>query len=145
MMTQSDRSAVVLDTNVVSILYERDSPGHEFCYESLRDRRKLVSFITEYEIRWGIERSGWSSIRKQRVLNDLRIYQVVWGRFYIVRAAVELMARCRHQPPSFPDLFIASTAYAHNCPLVTDDKRLAEQLSAAGFHNVITRHSLVAG
>ena len=30
MMTQSDRSAVVLDTNVVSILYERDSPGHEF-------------------------------------------------------------------------------------------------------------------
>ena len=104
-----------------------------------------MSFITEYEIRWGIERSGWSSIRKQRVLNDLRSYQVVWGRFYIVRAAVELMARCRHQPPSFPDLFIASTAYAHNCPLVTDDKRLVEQLSAAGFHNVITRHSLAAG
>ena len=140
-----DQGQAVLDTNVVSILRRGDSPERDFYGTWLQGRHLLISFMTEYEIRLGIESSGWSSRRKQRVLDDLEYYEVVDGDSEIVLAAVELMVRCKHQRPSLQDLFIASTAYALHCPLVTDDRRLVEQLSAAGFEDVITRHAVGLG
>lgn len=141
-MMPSDRGLVVLDTNVVSALYDVDSEAHEFYAPRLRDRRKVISFVTQYEVRWGVETSGWSDRRKQLVISDLEGYEVVWGDFVIVRYAVELMALCIQQRPSFQDLFIASTAYALGCLLATDDRRLVEQLSTGGFHNVISRYAV---
>lgn len=142
MVTQSDSDLVVLDTNVVSTLYKRDSHLREFYLDRLQDRQKLISFVTQYEVRWGIARSGWSERRKIDALNELESYEVVWGNSVVVQAAVELSLLCRQQPLSFQDLFIASTAYALGCPLATDDRRLATQLSSAGFGDVITRHGV---
>ena len=137
---------VVIDTNIVRILTDgRDVSARRFYVERIGDREVAISFVTEFEVLHGMEQAGWSASRRGEALSAMLRYRRLDGDSRIVQAAVELMALCKHQPPSFPDLFIASTAYAYQCPLVTDDRRLVEQLSAAGFEDVITRHAAGLG
>ena len=134
---------VVIDTNIVRILGDqRGTDLHRYYYERLAPCDLVISFVTEYEVLHGMEKAGWSRARRSEMMSFLTRYRVVDGYSGIVQAAVELSVMCQDEHPSFQDLFIASTAYALGCPLATDDRRLVEQLSIGGFHNVISRYAV---
>ena len=143
MVSSTNADLVVVDTNVVKLLnYGHDIDGHDFYRDRLEGRNIVISFVTDLEIRRGVARARWSSSRRDGVLAEQLKYPVIWFNRRYQEAAVELSVMCREQPPSFQDLLIASTAYALGCPLATDDRKLVEQLSTGGFHNVISRYAV---
>ena len=142
-MLASWTGEVVIDTNIVRILAdERGTDRNRYYAERLAPHDLVISFVTEYEVLHGMELAGWSRARRSEVMSRMMNYRVIDGHSGIVQAAVGLSVLCRRQPLSFQDLFIASTAYALGCPLATDDRKLVEQLSIGGFHNVISRYAV---
>lgn len=143
MVSATNSELAVIDTNIVKILnYDVGSDLYDFYRDRLEGKSLVISFVTDLEVRRGLSKESLSRDRHDRVLADLLKYPVIWFNRTFQEAAVELSVLCRRQPPSFQDLMIASTAYALGCPLATDDRRLATQLSVAGFGDVITRHGV---
>ena len=138
-MTRQD--IAVVDTNVVRILTVRGhSPRRDFYYSRLADKRLIVSFFTVHEVMWGLADSDIGPRRRAEILADLGRYDIDFASNELIAASVQLRIACRHQPLSFQDLFIASSAVALQCPFATDDRDLAEALASAGVPGVISRH-----
>jgi tRNA(fMet)-specific endonuclease VapC len=111
-------SIVVLDTNIVSYLMK----GHSLAetYRShLEGNTLAISFMTIAELYEGAYRRNWSRKRRDGLKRLLKSYLVipyspsiceVWGRIRAGRKA---------QPISVDDAWIAASAVAYDCPLVT--------------------------
>ena len=120
--------AVVLDTNVVSYLLK----GHSLAnlYRPHLDGKTLaISFMTVGELYEGAYRQDWSEKRLEKLKAELRNYLVipyspticdVWGRIRAERKA---------QPISVDDAWIAASALAHECPLLTHNPNDFEGIS----------------
>jgi len=115
---------VVLDTNVVSFLH-RGHPRAARFEPLLHGRLPAVSFATVAELRYGALKAGWGERRRRVLDRTLRRYlflpanpevSAAWAR---IRAAMDA-AGCGM---GGPDRWIAATALAFDCPLLTDDER----------------------
>lgn len=115
-------SAVVVDTNVVSFIFKKDTRARLF-RKHLTGRTLLISFMTLSELHlWSLERR-WGQARREQLALHL-------GR-YVVHHSDPLLcqrwAEVRHQgdrkgrPIGFADAWIAVTALYHDLPLVTDN------------------------
>lgn len=128
--------AVVLDTNIVSYLLK----GHSLAgaYRAHLEQRTLaISFMTVGELYEGAFRRNWSVEKMHQLQEALKAYLVIpfsqsvcetWGRIRAERKA---------QPISVDDAWIAATALAHGCPLVTHNPSDFQGISAL---DVITEH-----
>ena len=138
-MTRQDIALV--DTNIVSILALRGhSEERDYYRARLAGKRLVISFITVHEVMWGLADRDLGPRRRAEILTDLRKYEIRYASDALISASVQLRIACRHQPLSFQDLFIASSAVALQCPFATDDRDLAEALANAGVPGVISRH-----
>ena len=110
--------ALVLDTNIVSYLMRGDSRAVAY-RRHFEGKTLAISFMTVGELYEGAYRRGWAE-KKFRILREqLKTYVVIpfspvlcetWGR---------LRAERRNQPIAVDDGWIAATALAYECPLVT--------------------------
>jgi tRNA(fMet)-specific endonuclease VapC len=112
--------AVVLDTDVVSYLYKRDTRA-ELYRQHLTDPPFIISFMSLAELRrWTIERS-WGEKRRQDLDDYLSRYFVVHSEDQICSRWAEAMntARLKGRPIASSDAWIAATALFLDVPLVT--------------------------
>ena len=114
---------VVLDSNIVSYILNRDSRAG-FYEERLRGYRQIISFQTLQESRYGASKRGWGDKRKRELDLYLSRYDVFWPDSDLTRMSGDLRAEMElmGHPLSVADAWIAATALYLDCPLATHDR-----------------------
>lgn len=116
--------ALVLDTDVVSYLYKRDTRA-ELYRPHLNDPPFIISFMSLAELRrWTLERN-WGERRKQELEDYLARYFVIHSEERMCARWAEAMntARANGRPIAASDAWVAATAMFLDVPLVTHNGR----------------------
>jgi|SRR5579885_740722 tRNA(fMet)-specific endonuclease VapC len=116
-------SDAVIDTNVVSFLFKRDTRA-ELYKRHLLGVRPVVSFMTVAELeKWALIRN-WGEARKAKMREHLRNFIVhPFDRALCIKwAEVSASARSKGRPIGCADAWIAATAILHGIPLITDNR-----------------------
>jgi len=111
-------STLVLDTNIVSYLMK----GHSLAAlyrPHLTGKLLAISFVTVAEMFEGAYLAGWNATRVEQLETVLLGYVTIPSSPEICRRWARVRTDRRSQPISSNDGWIAATALAHNCPLVT--------------------------
>ena len=87
----------------------------------LQNHTLAISFMTVAEIYEGALRANWSDRKIALVQDSLDAYIVIPSSPEICRIWAEIRVARRRMPISPEDAWIAATALAHSCPLVTHD------------------------
>ncbi len=114
---------VVVDTSVVSIIYNQD--GRAPYYEGkLAGCRSLISFQTLEELWYGAYKSNWERRRQATLAEHLDQYEIVWASDELVRICARLRSERRSagRELKLADAWIAATAILLQCPLATHDR-----------------------
>lgn len=114
---------LVVDTDVVSYLFRRDSRANLY-RPHLSGNLLVLSFMTVAELdRWTLERN-WGEFRRQRMEEHLRDFVVYPYNRQMCRMWAEITdgARRRGNPVGVADAWIAATALLHGMPLVTHNR-----------------------
>lgn len=113
---------VVVDTSVVSIIYNHDdrAPYYE---RRLAGRRSLISFQTLEELWFGTYKNDWGERRQARLAEHLNQYEVVWASDELVHICARLRSERRSvgRELKSADAWIAATAILMDCPLAAHD------------------------
>ena len=111
---------VVIDTDVLSFLYKRDTRAR--LYEPhLNDPPFIVSFMSLAELRrWALERS-WGESRREELEDYLTRYLILHSDDQMCGRWAEAMysARRRGRPVAPADAWVAATALLLDVPLIT--------------------------
>ena len=116
--------ALVLDTDVVSYLYKRDTRAGLY-RPHLNDPPFIISFMSLAELRrWTLQRN-WGERRKQELEEYLARYFVIHSEDQMCARWAEAMntARLNGRPIAAADAWIAALALFLNVPLVTHNGR----------------------
>ena len=116
--------ALVLDTDVVSYLYKRDTRA-ELYRPHLNDPPFIISFMSLAELRrWTLER-GWGERTRHELEEYLSRYFVIHSEDPICTRWAEAMntARSSGRPIASSDAWVAATALFLDVPLVTHNGR----------------------
>jgi tRNA(fMet)-specific endonuclease VapC len=89
----------------------------------LEGRTAAISFMTVGELFEGGYRRGWSDKRFSHLREHLRKYMIVPYSQKIVETYARIRASRMHQPIAVDDAWIAATALARDCPLITHNPR----------------------
>jgi predicted nucleic acid-binding protein len=132
-------STLLLDTNIVSYIFKRDSRARLYA-SLLRGNRLAISFMTVAELfQWAVTRN-WGLARTERLERAISTYLVippdlnlcrVWGR---VRAEQQ---RAGHTIDS-QDAWIAATALHFSLPLVTHNPNHFQGIAGLDVRTVTT-------
>jgi tRNA(fMet)-specific endonuclease VapC len=112
--------SVVVDTDVVSFLFKRDSRA-QWYRPHLTGKLLVLSFMTVAELdRWALQRH-WGEASRSKMEEYLRNFVVYpYDRALCLKwAEVSDRARRNGPPIQCADAWIASTAALHSIPLVT--------------------------
>ena len=122
-MTGDDVSTVVVDTSVVSSVFNQSSYAR-FYQERMVGRRAVVSFQTVEELYFGAYKRGWGSRRRSELDRHLQQYEVVWPTSELVRVCARLRSgrEAVGRRLETADAWIAATAIMLNCPLASHDR-----------------------
>ncbi|MBI3412294.1 MAG: PIN domain-containing protein [Planctomycetes bacterium] len=115
-------SAVVVDTNVVSYQFKRDSRALLFD-PYLRGKTWFLSFMTTAELeRWALARR-WGERLTAQLDRHLKRFAVIYADRNLCRWWAETTHRANRagKPIDPADAWIAATALALDAPLVTND------------------------
>lgn len=110
--------AVVLDTDVCSFLFKRNSRAERY-RPHLQNKQLCLSFQTVAELYQGAEQAGWSAERLARLEEWLRQFVVLPYDNAIVRLWAHLRVERQHQPIAPQDAWVAACAIHYGLPLVT--------------------------
>jgi predicted nucleic acid-binding protein len=116
--------ALVVDTDVVSYLYKRDTRA-ELYRAHLNDPPFIISFMSLAELRrWTLERN-WGERRKRELEEYLSRYFVIHSEDQMCDRWAEAVytARLSGHPIAASDAWIAATALFLDVPLVTHNDR----------------------
>jgi len=115
---------IVVDTDVISFLFKNDSRARLYL-PLLRNRKLLVSFMTEAELEQWILLARWGADRIQRFREFLTGFaSVPSSRDLIVKwAEVMVAARTSGRRIDAPDAWIAATALVYGASLVTHNPK----------------------
>jgi predicted nucleic acid-binding protein len=113
-------SDVVVDTDVASFLFKRDSRARLY-RPHLVGKILYISFMNLAELeRWAVS-ARWGAAKLAQLDHYLQRFNVVLVDRTLCRRWAEVMdaADATGQPVGVADAWIAATALALNCPLVT--------------------------
>ena len=114
--------SVVLDTTVLSYIFNRDRRAHY--YEGwLRNQHLVISFQTLEEAWFGAHQGRWGQRRMYALEGHLQRYQVIWPNEQLVEVCARLRAdrRAAGRELQMQDAWIVSTALYLGCPLASND------------------------
>jgi tRNA(fMet)-specific endonuclease VapC len=113
---------IVLDTNVVSYLFNRDTRAAPYL-PHLAGRLLVISFMTMAELDAWAEVSHWGQGRRERLERFLASYVTHYPDRELCRlwAGVFAEARTKGKPIQTADAWIAATALLYGVPLLTHD------------------------
>ena len=115
-------NAVVVDTDVVSLVFKADSRAEKYV-SALSAPDLLISFMTEAELERWILQARWGSERIVRFRTYLkRFVSVPSSRDLIVGwAEVMVVARSLGRRIEVADAWVAATALLYDAPLLTNN------------------------
>jgi predicted nucleic acid-binding protein len=115
--------ALVVDTDVVSFLYKRDTRA-ELYRPHLSDPPFIISFMTLAELRSWMRHRNWGPARRQRLELYLQRYQFIYANDDLCElwAQATDSARRNGRPIGAADAWIAATALLQNVSLVTHNR-----------------------
>ena len=114
---------VVLDTDVVSFLFKRDTRA-DLYRPHLTGKISVISFMTLAELdRWSIERN-WGANRKRKMEEHLKNFVIHHSNreLSLKWAEVSHSARRNGRPIQSADAWIAATAILHDVALITHNR-----------------------
>ena len=114
---------VVLDTDVVSFLFKRDTRA-ELYLPYLENREWFISFMTEAELeQWAIS-ANWSAKRVEWLRIFISRFAIVPSSHELVVQWAQAMAAARKNGRRIEaaDAWIAATALLYDAPLLTHNK-----------------------
>lgn len=111
-------SVLILDTNIVSYLLKGNRIAESY-RPHLEGNTLAICFITIGEMFEGAFRANWGEKKIKLLENELSRYLVVPYSYEISRCWGQIRYDRRKQPIPANDAWIAATATAYNCPLVT--------------------------
>ncbi len=129
-------SVLLLDTNVVSILFNRNHSLRDACIQAVTGRQLVISFMTHAELMlWPIA-NNWGNSRRATLEQHLALYTTVYPDERTCSIWAETMDHCRRAGQSIQttDGWIASIARQWQIPLVTTDFR---DYAAIDYLNVV--------
>ncbi len=116
-------ASVVVDTDVVSYLYKRDTRAEDY-RTHLQGKLLTISFMTLAELdRWILERN-WGERRKTDLEKFMHRFTVIEvSRALCLKwAEASHRARRKGRPIETADAWIAATALLYDIPLVTHNR-----------------------
>lgn len=115
-------SRVVLDTSVVSIIYNEDQRA-PFYEASITGLIPVVSFQTLEELLIWPLRNGWGDRRRNNLLQHIDQYEIIWPNLDLVHISAELRNERERAARRLntADAWIAATALLLDCPLASHD------------------------
>jgi len=116
-------SSVVIDTDVFSYIFKRDSRARGYV-DSLRDQELCISFMSVAELkRWAIQHR-WGQARRQSLTESLRHYIVLAydEQMTDVWAGIKTHRDRAGKPIETGDCWVAATAVRFGLPLVTHNR-----------------------
>lgn len=118
-------TVLLLDTNVVSILFNKNHSLRKTCIEALAGSHLSISFMTRAELLLWPAANNWSESRRSMLLEHLALYTTLYADERTCELWVQVVDRCRRagKPIQAADAWIASTARQWQMPLVTTDFR----------------------
>jgi len=128
--------SILLDTNVVSFPMRGDTRAVPY-RRHLEGKTLAISFMTVAELYEGACRRGWGEDRLARLEAQIRNYVVVPFSNRMCRIWGQIRATRRQQPVSVDDAWIAASALAFDCPLVTHNPTDFSEIPGL---TVITEH-----
>jgi predicted nucleic acid-binding protein len=118
-------NVLLLDTNVVSILFNRNHSLRQTCIEAVAGHQLVISFMTRAELLLWPAANNWGAHRRTALEEHMALYLTLFPdeRTCAIWAAVLDQCRRAGQPIQTADAWIAASARQWACPLVTTDFR----------------------
>jgi predicted nucleic acid-binding protein len=116
-------NVLLLDTNVVSILFNQNHGLRQTCIDAVAGHQLVVSFMTRAELLLWPAANNWGSARRGILEQHLALYLTLYPDERTCALWSEVVSQCRRagRPIQTADAWIASSALQWNCPLVTTD------------------------
>ncbi|MDE2699774.1 MAG: type II toxin-antitoxin system VapC family toxin [Gemmatimonadetes bacterium] len=113
---------VILDTNIVSYIFNKDTRALYY-QNQIRGRRVLISFQTLEELWYGAYTKGWGDRRKNELAHHLEQYEIIWPGPELVTTCARLRSERKSAGREMreSDAWIAATAIMLGYPLASHD------------------------
>ena len=118
-------TALLLDTNIVSILFNRNHRLRQSCIDAVAGRQLVISFMTQAELLLWPAANNWGSARRAALEQHMALYLTLHPDERTCALWAQIVDQCRRAGQSIQtaDAWIASTALQWSCPLVTTNFR----------------------
>jgi predicted nucleic acid-binding protein len=122
---------VLIDTNVVSILFKQDHPLRKTCMDEIDGRQCYLSFMTRAELLLWPRANAWGAARHSRLSQHIGQFTTLYADEDTCTVWASIMAESRRlgRPITTADAWIAATAKQWNLPLVTANYRDFDHLT----------------
>ena len=121
---------LLLDTNVVSILFKPKNSLHLKCLELVSGHQLFISFMTKAELLLWPALNNWGAARRQELQKHIEPFTTLFADDLTCEVWSRVVAQSRGmgRPITPADAWIAATAIQWFLPLVTADFRDYEHL-----------------
>ncbi len=118
-------SVLLLDTNVVSVLFNQNHSLRSTCIDALAGRQLAISFMTRAELLLWPTANNWGESRRAALERHIDLYTTLYpdDRTCAIWSDVVDRRRRAGKPIHTADAWIASVARQWRLPLVTTDVR----------------------
>jgi predicted nucleic acid-binding protein len=118
-------NVLLLDTNVVSILFNRNHSLRQTCIEAIGGHQLVISFMTRAELWLWPAANNWGASRRAALEEHTALYLTLYPdeRTCAIWATVVDQCRRAGHPIQSADAWIAASARQWGCPLVTTNFR----------------------
>ena len=118
-------NALLLDTNGVSILFNRRHPLWEQAVHLVVDHQLAISFMSRAELLLWPVLNDWGASRRASLHQHLELHTTLYADDAMCTEWVGIVAQCRSvgRPIQTADAWIAACARRWDLPLVTADVR----------------------
>ena len=121
---------LLLDTNVVSILFKPDHSLHRRCFEIVTGHQLFISFMTRGELLLWPRVNRWGARRREELVNHIDLCTTLFSdeETCVLWADIMLESRVAGRPVTTADAWVAVAARQWDLALVTADYRDFEHL-----------------
>jgi predicted nucleic acid-binding protein len=121
---------LLLDTNVVSILFKPDHSLHQGCFEIVTGHQWFISFMTRGELLLWPRVNRWGARRREELVNHIDLCTTLFSdeETCVLWADIMLESRVAGRPVTTADAWVAAAARQWDLALVTADYRDFEHL-----------------
>ena len=116
---------LLLDTNVVSILFKKNHLLRQACLEAVSRQQLVISFMTRAELMLWPVANNWGESRRAALAEHIALYTTLYPDERTCAIWADVVNGCRRtgQPIQTADAWIAAAARQWGIALVTTDFR----------------------